>query len=190
LNPGTWMNQKLALKFAGWLSPEFELWVYDRIEELLTTGRTQLQPMSDEEFLAKALLISHEKAKKAEQRTLMLEQQTEQQQEVIKVMAPKADYYDKVLGSEGLYSATNVAQHFNMSAVKFNELLKELKIQRKINGMWALCAKHLDKGFTKNRPFPYMGSDGTMKTKDQMMWTPKGIEFLHTILDNLQKKSA
>lgn len=26
-NSGTWMHQKLALKFAGWLSPEFELWV-------------------------------------------------------------------------------------------------------------------------------------------------------------------
>jgi hypothetical protein len=25
---GTWMDEKLALKFAAWLSPEFELWVY------------------------------------------------------------------------------------------------------------------------------------------------------------------
>ena len=40
---GTWMDEKLALKFASWLSPEFELWVYDRIEELLTTGRTELK---------------------------------------------------------------------------------------------------------------------------------------------------
>jgi hypothetical protein len=24
---GTWMHKKLALKFAGWLNPEFELWV-------------------------------------------------------------------------------------------------------------------------------------------------------------------
>lgn len=41
-NPGTWMHQKLALKFAAWLSPEFELWIFDRIEELLTTGKTEL----------------------------------------------------------------------------------------------------------------------------------------------------
>jgi hypothetical protein len=33
------MDKKLALKFAVWLSPEFELWVYDRIQELLTTAR-------------------------------------------------------------------------------------------------------------------------------------------------------
>lgn len=39
---GTWMDEKLALKFAAWLSPRFELWVYDRIEELLLTGKTEL----------------------------------------------------------------------------------------------------------------------------------------------------
>lgn len=39
---GTWMNERLALKFAAWLSPDFELWVYDRIHELLITGRTEL----------------------------------------------------------------------------------------------------------------------------------------------------
>jgi len=39
---GTWMDEKLALKFAAWLSPLFELWVYDRIEELLKTGTTSI----------------------------------------------------------------------------------------------------------------------------------------------------
>lgn len=32
---GTWMHRVLALKFAAWLSPSFELWVYSTIEELL-----------------------------------------------------------------------------------------------------------------------------------------------------------
>ena len=40
---GTWMDEKLALKFAAWLSPRFELWVYDRIQELLTTGKTEVR---------------------------------------------------------------------------------------------------------------------------------------------------
>lgn len=47
---GTWMDEKLALKFAAWLSPSFELWVYDRIQELLTTGKTEIpthRPPSD-----------------------------------------------------------------------------------------------------------------------------------------------
>ncbi len=43
---GTWMDEKLALKFAAWLSPEFELWVYDRIQELLLTGKTEIKHYS------------------------------------------------------------------------------------------------------------------------------------------------
>jgi phage regulator Rha-like protein len=32
---GTWMHRILALKFAAWLNPAFELWVYSTIDELL-----------------------------------------------------------------------------------------------------------------------------------------------------------
>lgn len=32
---GTWMHRILALKFAAWLSPAFEVWVYSTIENIL-----------------------------------------------------------------------------------------------------------------------------------------------------------
>ena len=32
---GTWMHRILALKFAAWLNPAFELWVYSTIEKLM-----------------------------------------------------------------------------------------------------------------------------------------------------------
>lgn len=32
---GTWMHRILALKFAAWLDPKFELWVYQTIDEIL-----------------------------------------------------------------------------------------------------------------------------------------------------------
>lgn len=32
---GTYFNRILALKFAAWLNPEFELWVYSKIDEIL-----------------------------------------------------------------------------------------------------------------------------------------------------------
>lgn len=38
----TWMNYQLALKFAAWLCPEFEVWVYDKILDLIQNGSTQL----------------------------------------------------------------------------------------------------------------------------------------------------
>ena len=39
---GTWYEQRLALKLAAWLSPKFELWVFGKIKELLTTGSASL----------------------------------------------------------------------------------------------------------------------------------------------------
>jgi len=41
---GTWMNETLALKFAAWLNPEFELWVYAKIKELLLKGSVEIYP--------------------------------------------------------------------------------------------------------------------------------------------------
>ncbi|MEM8524850.1 MAG: KilA-N domain-containing protein [Bacteroidota bacterium] len=40
---GTWMSELLALKFAAWLNPKFEIWIFDRILELLKTGKTELE---------------------------------------------------------------------------------------------------------------------------------------------------
>lgn len=40
---GTWMDEHLALKFAGWLEPRFEVWVYKKIRELLQTGKTEIK---------------------------------------------------------------------------------------------------------------------------------------------------
>lgn len=34
---GTWIHERLALKLAAWLSPEFELWVYDTILNIMKT---------------------------------------------------------------------------------------------------------------------------------------------------------
>lgn len=34
-NAGTWMHRILALKFAAWLSPKFEVWVFSTIDDIL-----------------------------------------------------------------------------------------------------------------------------------------------------------
>ncbi|WP_088656237.1 phage antirepressor KilAC domain-containing protein [Geofilum rhodophaeum] len=84
---GTWMHQKLALKFAAWLSPDFELWVYDRIEELLKHGATALNPESllDPDYVIKVMTaLKEERAEK------------ELAQSQVREMAPKALFADAV----------------------------------------------------------------------------------------------
>lgn len=57
---GTWMDEKLALKFAAWLSPAFELWVYDKIQELLTTGKSELKEVPPTGFSATLRLLAQQ----------------------------------------------------------------------------------------------------------------------------------
>ncbi len=40
---GTWVHQKVALKLAAWLNPDFEVWVFEIIEKLLTEGEVRLK---------------------------------------------------------------------------------------------------------------------------------------------------
>jgi len=44
-NSGTWMHRILALKFAAWLNPAFELWVYSVIDELLFGRYREMEDM-------------------------------------------------------------------------------------------------------------------------------------------------
>lgn len=48
---GTWIHEKLILRFAQFLSTEFELWCDEKIAELLRTGKAELKPMSMEEMM-------------------------------------------------------------------------------------------------------------------------------------------
>jgi len=40
---GTWMHRVLALKFAAWLNPDFELWVYSTIDKILSGYGNKLE---------------------------------------------------------------------------------------------------------------------------------------------------
>jgi len=40
---GTWMHRVLALKFAAWLDPDFEVWVYTTIDYLLFDHYRQME---------------------------------------------------------------------------------------------------------------------------------------------------
>lgn len=41
---GTWASRKLALKFAEWISVDFEIYANEVIDELFATGKVELQP--------------------------------------------------------------------------------------------------------------------------------------------------
>lgn len=176
-NPGTWMHQKLALKFAGWLSPEFELWVYDRIEELLTTGKTELAPKSKESLWLEALnSLTQEVEFQKEQ--LQLAEATIQKQ------APAVMYVNQVLKSENCYTTTTIAKELGLAAKTLNLKLKALKIQYYHDGHWVLMHQFQNKGYTQTRTHTYYDSENKQQTSLQTVWTEKGRAFIHTKLNS------
>lgn len=62
-NPGTWMHKDVAMEFARWLAPLFAIWCNDRIEELITTGHTEMRVPTLEEALEGWLVTVKENKK-------------------------------------------------------------------------------------------------------------------------------
>lgn len=48
---GTWMHRVLALKFAAWLNPDFEVWVYLTIDRLLYEFANEIDDSINESIL-------------------------------------------------------------------------------------------------------------------------------------------
>lgn len=67
-----------------------------------------------------------------------IEEQKEKQriEEENKILAPKADYTDRVLQAEGLITTTLIAKDFGLSARKLNDILNKEGIQYKQGGQW------------------------------------------------------
>lgn len=186
-NPGTWMHQKLALKFAAWLSPEFELWVYDRIEELVKEGYTKLDSISRKE-LAMLLIQSEEEKERLQAEKESLAITAAKQAEVLKSVAPKVEYHDKVMSSGSLITTTEIANELGFTSAKaMNQFLKSHGIIRWGNNTWALKADFSGKGYAKYKPHPYVDHNGQTQTSHHLYWTEEGRKFLHQCVNELKK---
>lgn len=99
--------------------------------------------------------------------------------DTIEKQAPKVDKFDKYMESDGTYNATNTAKLLNISsAQKFNNLLKEMKIQYKTGKNWVLYSKYqwlIDEGYCK-----YIEGENSNYSYMQLRWYPKGVDWLRT----------
>mgnify|MGYP002622435988 FL=1 len=101
--------------------------------------------MTDEEIMAKALLVAKSTIERREQRIKELETTNQQQSCQISAMTkdidemkPKAEYYDMILNNKSTVVTTSIAQDYGMTAFAFNKVLANLGVQRKVAGQWIL----------------------------------------------------
>ncbi|PGS82593.1 DNA-binding protein [Bacillus cereus] len=125
--------------------------------------------------LASQLKQEQQARQVAEQKNLMLTQQ-------IAENASKITYLDQILQSQDTVTVSQVAADYGLSAMKLNKILKEEKVQYKVNNQWLLYSKHQNKGYTKSKTVDVIHSDGSRSVKMNTRWTQKGRLFIHEIL--------
>lgn len=178
---GTWAHQKVALRVAQKLSPDFAVWVDTKIEELLTTGVTTAS--DDDAAIAHAMEILNRRLEQAKAEKLVLEEKNRLQEQVIQEQAPQVEYCQRVLTSESTYTVTQIAKEFGWSAETLNKKLHERGVQYKQSGQWLLYAKYQDKGYTDTITREYKDHLGRQRTSMQTVWRETGRHFIHSLFD-------
>lgn len=131
-----------------------------------------------------ALLLAAAQQEQIEEQQKLLVAQNEQIRDLNECndeMRVKVSYYDQILASKSTVTTTQIAQDYGMSAKKFNIVLRNLKIQRKVGGQWILYSPHNTMGYVHSDTFvPEKSTTGkvVMTTK----WTQKGRLFLYETL--------
>ena len=179
---GTWMHEDVAMEFARWLSPLFAIWCNDRIKELLTQGVATVN--DDDTTILHAIQVLQKRVEE-KQRALQTAQATiTTQSEQLKSQAPKVEYYDQVLQSEGTMTTTQLAMSLGMTANRLNRMLCDAKIQYRQSGMYILYAPYSSWNIASVRTYPFTKSDGTMGTNRYLVWNERGCQFVTMLHSN------
>lgn len=136
----------------------------------LTDSKIEEVLLSPDTIINLATQLKNERAEK-EQLKIELEEARKQ-----------TSYLDLILQTKDQLTTTQIAQDFGMSASKFNQLLKDLRIQRKVNSQWVLYKQFLGKGYIASRTFEYIGRDDRCHSKITTVWTQLGRKFLYDVL--------
>lgn len=139
---------------------------------------------SDEEILAKALLVANRTIEKKNNKIKVLEKETLKLVDVIESQKPKLEYLDKILSCDDALLMTSIAFDYGLSAQALNKILAEERVQRNVRGQWILYSDYLGKGYTKTETKEFGG-----KPRVQTLWTQKGRMLIHEILTKREVKA-
>ena len=100
-------------------------------------------------------------------------------EEIAKQQKPLTDYARAILSSTQTVTVTQIAQDYGISALKFNQMLKDFRIQHKLGGQWILYTPYLHKGYVQGFSSYFVKPDGEVKVKVHTRWTQSGRLFLY-----------
>lgn len=175
---------------------KFQDWVCDEVLPTIRKHGAYMtqdvieRTLQDPDYLIRlATTLKEEKQKRIEAESVAAKRGliiAEQQKELTEA-APKVEYHDKVLSSQGFLTVNMIAASIGISDRKLNKLLCEWGVQYKESGSYQLYAPYRGKGYAKQIPYPYRDSMNQIKTKQHLYWTEAGKTF---IIELYEKKSA
>ncbi|MGE9856430.1 phage antirepressor KilAC domain-containing protein, partial [Bacillus sp. AF62] len=163
---------------------QFETWVFEEVLPSIRKHGAYMTPptinalLQDPDLLislASQLKDEQQARHMAEQKNLMLTQQIAENES-------KMTYLDQILQSKDTVTVSQIAADYGLSAVRLNKILKDEKIQYKVNNQWLLYVKHQNKGYTKSQTIDVKHSDGSKSVRMNTRWTQKGRLFIHDML--------
>ena len=178
---------------------EFKRWVTSEVLPAIRKQggyMTTTTDMTDEEIMARAILVADEAIKRRDEHIRQMEQEAEKQEQVIQNknqqiltmaneiqdMTPKANYYDMILNNKSTVLTTQIALDYGLTAKAFNQKLYDLRIQHKVNDQWILYSPYITMGYMHSKPVEITKHDGQKMIKYNSEWTQKGRLFLYDLL--------
>lgn len=157
----------LAMGFTGKKAMEWKLKYINAFNEM------EKQLNSPELQIARALVTANKLLEIKNEEIRLLNENIEDQ---VKLLA-------LAMGNSDRYIVSDIAKFYDMSAMRFNQLLHNLKIQKKIGGKWVLAKKYSDMPYvvstTKKR---YNDKHEVVQKIDFNAWTNDGLKFLYETL--------
>lgn len=165
----------LAMGFTGDRAMEFKL-------KFLRAFNAMGQMLSSDEYiLMRSQQIMKRLNDQLNQKIQMLEGKNALLEQENSVLAPKADYADKVLQAPGTYTISEMAKELNFTGWKtFVAALKKKGIMFKHpGGRYMLYSEYSGRNYTTSRTNTFTRRDGSIDKSTITVWTEEGRRFLH-----------
>lgn len=168
-NPGTFAHELLAISYAGWISPAFQL----QVNQVFLDYRTgKLQPVQQRDPMEvlndpaamRGILLSYT------EKVLQLEEEVEKAKPVVEA-------YERIADGDGSMCLTDAAKTLQIQVKKLTKWMQAHSwIYKRVGGTsWVGYQDRIQNGFLEHKVTMTPNSQGGETARTQVRITPKGL---------------
>ncbi|MBS2781757.1 phage antirepressor KilAC domain-containing protein [Aeromonas salmonicida] len=177
-NGGTFAHELLAISYAGWISPAFQLQV-NQVFLDYRTGRLPALSVAQitRKDMALMIIAQEEENERLQAENLLLEQKIEE-------VKPVVEAFERIATADGSLNLTEAAKALQLQPRKFNQYLSNLRwIYKRAGGKrWLGYQDKVQQGLVEHKVDTITLADGSERLCEQVRITPKGLAKLAKML--------